>query len=152
MERAGEEAPQTRRLELQALALTPTHPATHTQLHGSPGTPNTFSRGCQKKQSEKSSQPGEKLKHPTPEASSFKSEKGKIKLKEKKKKRKKERKRSNAEQIEEPQRGTSLRPRELRMEVAAAGPGSVVPWLGPAAGRPSCPPAPAGSMNESAWK
>lgn len=49
---------------------------------------NTFSRGCQKKQSEKSSQPGEKLKHPTPEASSFKSEKGKIKLKEKKRKEK----------------------------------------------------------------
>lgn len=34
---------------------------------------------------------------------------------------------------------TFLRPPELRMEVAAAGPGSVVPWLGPAAGRPSCP-------------
>lgn len=119
---------QTERLELHSQARTPTHTATHTPLRGSPRRTAYFLLQLSKETTGEKFTARKEVEPSSQETSSFKSKK------EKKK------------QIEAP---TQVKEKQQRLtffwcpqgpqeEVpAGAGPGSVVPWLGPAAGRPS---------------
>lgn len=122
---------------------TPTHTPTHMQLHGSPRSPAHFLLQLSKETTGEKFTGRKEVETSSQETSSFKS----------KRERKKKKIVAPTQVKEKQQRLTFFwRPQEAREEVpAGAGPGSVVPWLGPAAGRPSRL-APAGSMNESAWK
>lgn len=105
---------------------TPTHTATHTQLHGLPRSTAHFLLQLSKETT------GEKFT-------------GKKEVEQPAKKpihsRKRKKKKIVAPtQVKKQQRGLTVfwRPQEPQEEVpAGARPGSVVPWLGPAAGRPS---------------
>lgn len=133
---------QTRPLELPTQTLPRTLPRTG-NFAARLETQSAFSCSCQRKQPGKSSQPGKKLNHPA---------KKPVHSKVRKKGEGKKNRSSNAGQREAakvdfllaypgaPGRGACRRRAGQRGAVAGSGRGAPVP------------PAPAGSMNESAWK
>lgn len=123
------------------------YPRTHSHAHCNFAArlraERTFSCSCQRKQPGKSSRPGEKLNHPAEKP---------VHSRERKRRKKKKNRSSNAGQGEAaevdfllaspgaPGRGACRRRAGQRGALAGSGRGAPVP------------PAPAGSMNESAWK